>query len=146
MHNLLRIDPPNEGNKMPSLVGPGANWESRASARGPEKKPGSTVWPPTASKAKNEHLIVYVNGKRAGASTRPGKVTPTDNPVEVGRWGGGSFFVGIIDEVAIFNAILSEEDLQSIMEKGLAKTLGGEAVSPADRLATRWASLKRKPF
>ena len=34
---LLRIDPPNEGNKMPSLVGPGANWESRASARGRRK-------------------------------------------------------------------------------------------------------------
>ena len=98
------------------------------------------------SKAKNEHRIVYVNGKRAGASTRSGKVAPTNNPVEVGRWGRGFFFVGIVDEVAIFNAILSEEDLQSIMEKGLAKTLGGEGVSPADRLTTRWARLKRKSF
>ena len=72
----------------------------------------------------------------------PGKVAPTNNPVEVGPWGRGSFFVGIVDEVAIFNAILSEEDLQSIMEKGLAKTLGGEAVSPADRLTTIWADIK----
>ena len=96
------------------------------------------------SKAKNEHRIVYVNGKRAGASTRSGKVAPTNNPVEVGRWGRGSFFVGIVDEVAIFNAILSEDDLQSIMEKGLlAKPLGGEAVSLAGRLTSRWTSLKR---
>ena len=131
---------------MSSFVKPGGSWEPRASARVSEKKTWIHFAATYDSKAKNEHLIVYVNGKRAGASTRPGKVTPTDNPVEVGRWGGGSFFVGIIDEVAIFNAILSEEDLQSIMEKGLAKTLGGEAVSPADRLATRWASLKRKPF
>ena len=48
------------------------------------------------------------------------------------RW--GAFFVGIIDEVAIFNPILSEEDLQSIMKKYLAKTLGGEAVLPAGPL------------
>ena len=143
---LLRIDPPGEGNKMSSFVKPGGSWEPRASARVPERKTWIHFAATYDSKAKNEHLIVYVNGKRAGASTRPGKVTPTDNPVEVGRWGGGSFFVGIIDEVAIFNAILSEEDLQSIMEKGLAKILGGEAVSPADRLTTRWASLKRNPF
>ena len=57
--------------------------------------------------------------------------------------GRGSFFVGIIGQVAIFNAILSKEDLQSIMEKDLAKTLGGEAVSPVGRLTSRWASLKR---
>ena len=63
----------------------------------------------------------------------------TNNPVEV----GGSFFVGIIDEVAIFNPILSEEDLQSIMKKYLAKTLGGEAVLSAGRLTFRWAILEK---
>ena len=85
------------------------------------------------SKAKNEHRIVYVNGKRAGASTRSGKVAPTNNPVEVGPWGRGSFFVGIVDEVAIFNAILSEDDLQSIMEKGLPSQNPGRRSSFASR-------------
>jgi len=36
------------------------------------------------SKAKNERQIVYVNGKRAGASTRPGKVTPTNIRLRLG--------------------------------------------------------------
>ena len=53
------------------------------------------------------------------------------------------FFVGIIDEVAIFNSILSEEDLQSIMEKGLVKTLGREAVLSSGRLTSRWAILEK---
>ena len=140
---LLRIDPPGEGNKMSSFVKPGGSWEPRASAGVPEKKNWTHFAATYDSKAKNEHLIVYVNGKRAGASTRPGKVIPTENPVEIGRWGGGSFFVGIIDEVAIFNSILSEENLQSIMERGLIKILGAESVLPTNLMTITWAELKK---
>jgi hypothetical protein len=77
-------------------------------------------------------------------STRPGKITATENPVEIGRWGGGSFFVGIIDEAAIFNIVLSEEDLQTIMDQGLAKVIGGAPVSPMGMLASTWSKLKYK--
>ena len=94
------------------------------------------------SKAKNEHLIVYVNGVQAGVSTRPGKITVTGNPVEIGRWGGGSFFVGIIDEAAVFNIVLGEEDLQTIMDQGLAKVLGGASMSPIGMLASTWGKLR----
>ncbi|MFP6721886.1 MAG: LamG-like jellyroll fold domain-containing protein, partial [Candidatus Poribacteria bacterium] len=72
----------------------------------------------------NEHLIVYVNGVQAGVSTRPGKITATENPVEIGRWGGGSFFVGIIDEAAIFNIVLGEEGLQTDYGSGPSKSAG----------------------
>ncbi|MYK18976.1 LamG domain-containing protein [Candidatus Poribacteria bacterium] len=75
-------------------------------------------------------------------STRPGKTTVTGNPVEIGRWGGGSFFVGIIDEAAIFNTVLSEDDLAIIVEHGLAKALGGLDVEPLDKLALTWGTLK----
>ena len=91
---------------------------------------------------KAEQLVVYVNGKKAGVSTRPGKTAVTANPVEIGKWGGGSFFVGIIDEVAIFNTVLSEDDLTTIVEHGLAKALGGLSVEPADKLAVTWGDLK----
>ena len=68
---------------------------------------------------------MYVNGERADASTRPGDIAVTGNAVEIGRWGGGSYFVGIIDEAAIFNVVLSEDDLETIMDHGLSDTLWG---------------------
>jgi hypothetical protein len=141
---LLRIDPPQEGNRMSAFVKPNGSWEPRASAGVPDLKTWIHFAATYDSKANNNHLIVYVNGVQAGASTRPGKVTPTGNPVEIGRWGGGSFFVGLIDEAAIFNVVLSEEDIQTIMENGLKATLGGGlAVSPKGKLAATWGSLKK---
>ena len=85
---------------------------------------------------------MYVNGKKAGTSTRPGKTAVTANPVEIGKWGGGSYFVGIIDEAAIFNTVLSEDDLSIIVEHGLAKALGGLDVEPMDKLAVTWGAIK----
>lgn len=139
---LLRIDPPQEGNKMSSFVKPGGAWEPRASANVPDEDTWIHFAATYDSNEKNEQLVVYVNGKRAGASTRPGDIAVTANPVELGKWGGGSYFVGIIDEAAIFNVALSEDDLSTIAEHGLAKALGGLAVAPTNKLATTWATLK----
>ncbi|MDE0682241.1 MAG: LamG domain-containing protein [Candidatus Poribacteria bacterium] len=139
---LLRIDPPQEGNRMSSFVKPGGSWEPRASANVPDEDTWIHFAATYDSNAKNEHLVVYVNGERAGASTRPGDIAVTGNAVEIGRWGGGSYFVGIIDEAAIFNTVLSEDDLKAIADNGLAKVLGGLAVAPTNKLATTWATLK----
>ena len=49
-------------------------------------------------------------------------------------------FRGIIDDVAIFNVVLSEDDITTIMDDGLE---GALAVSPTDKLATTWANIKR---
>ena len=130
---------------MSAFVKPSGSWEPRASARVPEKETWIHFAATYDSKAKNEHLIVYVNGIQAGQSTRPGKITATENPVEIGRWGKGSFFAGIIDEVAIFNIVLGEEDLQAIMDQGLANVIGGDTpVSPIGMLASTWSKLKYK--
>lgn len=51
---------------------------------------------------------------------------------------------GVIDEAALFNVVLTEDQITEIAEKGLARTLGAEAVSPDDKLATTWAKIKRK--
>jgi len=141
---LLRIDPPQEGNRMSAFVKPNGSWEPRASANVPELDTWTHFAATYDAGANAEHLKVYVNGVQAGVSTRPGKVTVTGNPVEIGRWGGGSYFVGLIDEVAIFNVVLSAEDIQAIMENGLAAALGGLAVSPKAKLATTWGDLKQK--
>ena len=49
---------------------------------------------------------------------------------------------GVIDEVALFNVVLTEDQVTDIVEKGLARTLGAEAVSPNDKLATAWGKIK----
>jgi len=138
---LLRIDPPQEGNKMSAFVKPGGSWEPRASAMVPDLE----TWTHFAATydSKDGALNVYVNGVQAGSSMRPGKAASTANPVEIGRWGGGSFFVGIIDEAAIFkDVVLEEDDLQTIMDEGLEVALYGESVSSKAKLSTTWAKIK----
>ena len=51
---------------------------------------------------------------------------------------------GIIDEVALFNVVLTEDQVTEIAEKGLARTLGAEAVSPNNKLATTWGEIKTR--
>ena len=51
---------------------------------------------------------------------------------------------GVIDEVALFNVLLTEDQITDIVERGLARTLGAEAVSPSDKLATVWGKIKIK--
>ena len=137
---LLRIDPPQEGNKMSSFVKADGSWEPRASAGVPDLNTWihyAAVY--DSSLTENQHKV-YVNGVESGASTRPGTVAQTENPVEIGKCGGGSFFVGTIDEVAIFNVALSEADIQTIMNDGLSSIT---AVQPTGKLATTWSELKQ---
>jgi len=52
------------------------------------------------------------------------------------------FLDGRIDEVAIFNVVLSQDDIKTIMNKGL---LGVTAtVSPKEKLTTTWLSIKKQ--
>ncbi|MCH8292637.1 LamG domain-containing protein [Candidatus Poribacteria bacterium] len=134
---LLRIDPPQEGNRMSSFVKAGGGWEPRASAMVPDLDTWTHYAAVYDSSLADNQLKVYVNGVESGASTRPGIVDQTENPVEFGKWGGGSFFVGTIDEVAIFNVALSEADIQTVMDVGFT------AVQAKDKLATTWGNVKQ---
>jgi hypothetical protein len=56
---------------------------------------------------------------------------------------GNLFFKGILDEFAIFNKALDADDIEDIMNEGLAEALGiGAAVSPSGKLTTTWAKIK----
>ena len=48
---------------------------------------------------------------------------------------------GIIDEVCLFDVALTEEQIESIMTKGL-KAVGVAAIEPESKLSTTWASIK----
>lgn len=49
---------------------------------------------------------------------------------------------GLINELGLFNVALEQEDIQAIMNDGLASETGVAAVSAKDRLTTTWASIK----
>ena len=53
-------------------------------------------------------------------------------------------FNGIIDEVAVFNVALEEDDIADIMTEGLGAATGITAVDLSGKLATTWASIKAR--
>jgi concanavalin A-like lectin/glucanase superfamily protein len=57
------------------------------------------------------------------------------------------FYEGLIDEVAVFNVALPEEDIKDIMKSGLERALTGDtAVFAAGKLAVTWAATKETLF
>ena len=56
--------------------------------------------------------------------------------------GFNAFYKGIVDDVAIFNEVLLEDDIKNIMTKGLGVVLGITAVSRVGKLTTTWATVK----
>lgn len=55
---------------------------------------------------------------------------------------GGAALSGTLDEVAIFNVALSEDDLQNIMNNGIKDALEMKAVDEKGKIATLWGRIK----
>ncbi len=55
---------------------------------------------------------------------------------------GTVYFNGVIDEVAIFNVELEEEDIQTIMNDGLERASGLTAVDLSGKLISTWGNVK----
>ena len=86
----------------------------------------------------------YLDGELKAEREGRGKITyghPTPTAVigsasaEVQR----ELFNGDVDEVAIFNVALSEEDINKVIENGLNDLL---AVDPRGKVTTTWAAIK----
>lgn len=85
-----------------------------------------------------EKLITYLDGESEKSVAIASIKSVTDTlPVVIG---GG--VAGAIDEVGIFNVVLTVDDVVDIMNLGLSEVLGGAAVSPSTKLATTWGRLK----
>ncbi len=99
--------------------------------------------------ASGVHL--YVDGQEETKAVRNDTLTgSTSNSIDfnIGERESGAgaialdqFFTGLIDEVAIFNVVLDDADIEDIMTKGLATAV---AVFPAGRTAATWGSVKRQ--
>ena len=69
------------------------------------------------------------------------KPNVTDVPVIMGRTPTNTYrYEGMIDEVAIFNKALTEDDINGIMASGLKNAT---AVYAKDKLAATWGEIKR---
>lgn len=84
----------------------------------------------------------YVDGVEEGSAEDAEKrqIQVTDTDVNIGRKSNAAnFFSGLIDEVAILNVALTEDDIKAIMTQGI---LEASAVEYAGKLTTRWAAVK----
>ncbi len=90
-------------------------------------------------------LMLYVNGERVAEVKvgQPDETNKNENgSIWLARWKGdvGWDFIGVLDEVAIFNTALTEDDLNTVMAEGLQEAL---SVAPTGKLTTVWGNIKR---
>jgi len=97
-------------------------------------------WHHVAATFDGEFLRAYFDGVMEG-ETRT-EIPPDHNtePVRIGRWGNprGDFWSGVLDEVAMFNQALTEDEIQDItmnMRDALA-------VEARGKLTVTWGALK----
>ena len=92
-------------------------------------------------------LTQYVDGVAHGRAPFGGQdpVFHRTERLHIGAMGPGGNRLGMegfVDEVAIFNRGLTEREVNNLMDHGLEKLLGFQAVNPSDKVATTWAKLK----
>ena len=93
-------------------------------------------------------LLLYVDNEVV-AKTKVGKPDLTNNAdggaIYLAQYKkAGWDYIGVIDEVGIFNVALTEADVMEIMKNGLkAAALGATtAVYPSGKLTTAWGLIK----
>ena len=92
-------------------------------------------------------ISLFLNGNLSVATPFPGlKELPGDSDIKdvvIGRtWEDNRFFLGLMDEVAIFDVALTASEIKGIATNGLERELGMVAVRPRGKLAARWAKIK----
>ena len=87
-----------------------------------------------------ENFICYVDAVPDGQTPNNLEPDNADTVVTIGSWIGGGWLKGMIDEVALFDYALEQNEIESIMTNGLSS----KAVDPQSKLAATWGSLKEK--
>lgn len=102
-------------------------------------------WEHLAAIWTTENTKLYLDGKLVATGAGDSPVYNDATSVNIGKdpW-YKLYYNGSLDDIALFNIALSEDDIKSIVSDGLGKVLGLAAVSPAGKLATTWASIKAK--
>ncbi len=101
-------------------------------------------WSHVAALVDNNNLQVFINGEEV--------INGAVSPVTFVKIGIGDLFEvpagfnykfsGVVDEVAIFSKAIDEDDIQNIMNDGLAKELGVAAIDSSGKLTATWGKVK----
>jgi hypothetical protein len=100
-------------------------------------------WHHVAATCDKKSLRLYVDGKMEAETAVTGKPFEIKDPVAIGAESDGNYSAnGVIDDVGLFNVGLTEDDIKSIMTKGIGEATGIAAVSFAGKSATAWGKIK----
>jgi len=127
----LRFDGRNGGQEMEFIVQPG--WQGDGGFGAPTFKAGE--WHYLTGVVDRKNQLLYVDGELEKERPFAGPIASGGSETEIGHAGDGGF-IGLIDEVVIYDRALSAKEIKQNFEaKGLA-------VSRAGKLAARWAEIK----
>ena len=118
-------------------------WHTEAGGDG--RADGTTVvadgnWHHVAESSDGDTMRLYIDGQVDGEAPIGGKLAINgEDPLWIGARPGDVAATGVIDEVGFFTQALSEDELQTVMNDGLA-TLA--AVEPLKKMAATWGKLK----
>ncbi|MBM3212772.1 LamG domain-containing protein [Candidatus Poribacteria bacterium] len=90
---------------------------------------------------------LYINGTKIGADKALANLVLSDTSVNLSIGSSGNngwYFNGTIDEVAIFNVALDEENIKNAMNAGLEKSTSLSAVNISGKLINTWANIKSR--
>jgi len=90
-------------------------------------------------------LRIYRDGEMEGELAIDSDPDVVDTPLAIGAQHDGFWpFAGIIDDVALFDVGLTEDEVRDIMDKGVGESTGVLAVSDAGKLAAAWGKIKAR--
>jgi hypothetical protein len=138
---------PNQGEKTVAWCVGNGGWNVphgwKAGATGPDDITKWHMYTGTYDSSTGEWKL-YIDGEPKNTlSCNKVEITATPGPLHIGLDSccGMRFGSGTVDEVAIFNVALSEDDIKEIYTKGLT---GITAVSPGGKLSTTWGNIKAR--
>jgi len=88
-------------------------------------------------------MTIYENAVEIGTGDVGGPPPAGTSEVNIGGWtGGGELIDGLLDDIGLFSVALSVEDIENLMNDGIASTIGVTAVAPSGKLASTWGSVR----
>jgi hypothetical protein len=108
--------------------------------------PQDTDWHHIVGVWHEKGQIVYIDGvvNANSADTANFSSASAGSLLIDGDTGDQGYTDGTIDDVAIFNVALTEDDVEDIMDQGVGMAAGILPVSPKGRLASVWGEIKVK--
>ncbi|MEO2005860.1 MAG: LamG domain-containing protein [Candidatus Poribacteria bacterium] len=130
----LRYDAREVGTEYEFIVNTGS-WQGDGAFGAPQFPAGE--WHHLAGVLDAGTMAIYLDGALLMELPDAGALSSEGSELDIGHAGDGGF-VGLIDEVGVYNRALSADEVATNFSVG-----GLVAVEPAGKLATRWASIKQ---